>query len=215
MISTDQIEGLQAATAYDQNGDKLGGVGQVYLDDSTGEPSWMTVKTGLFGRGESFVPLQGARFDGGDRVDLACSQEQVKGAPRVDPDAHLDPRQERDLYRHYNLRDGDGDGDDGEDRGDDRDSEDGAGHGHHDAVTTAGRDATASGRDATASGRDASSGRARLVRYVVTEQQQITVPVSREEVRIETDGADEGQHRAGADSGHSASDDDDDEGARS
>ncbi len=79
MISTNNIEQLQSATVYDQSGDKVGKVGQVYLDDATGEPTWATVSTGLFGTSESFVPLQGANYDGSDRIDVQYAKDGSTG----------------------------------------------------------------------------------------------------------------------------------------
>ena len=57
MTSQEQRRDLRGATAYDSDGDKLGEIGQVYLDDNTDQPKWITVNTGLFGMNESFVPL--------------------------------------------------------------------------------------------------------------------------------------------------------------
>ena len=68
MISENQLDDVQRATVYDRSGDKIGKAGQVYLDDATGQPSWITVNTGLFGTSESFVPLEGASFDGTAKV---------------------------------------------------------------------------------------------------------------------------------------------------
>ena len=89
-------------TLYSSDGDKIGKIGQVYFDDDTDQPKWITVNTGLFGMSESFVPLQGAQFDG-DRVTLAYDQGHVKDAPNVDDDGHLDVEEEQQLYRHYGL----------------------------------------------------------------------------------------------------------------
>ena len=50
------VDALYRATVFDRDGDKIGGVGEVYLDDTTGEPAWVTVNTGLFGLKETFVP---------------------------------------------------------------------------------------------------------------------------------------------------------------
>ncbi|MBT2598118.1 PRC-barrel domain-containing protein [Arthrobacter sp. ISL-72] len=52
----------------DHDGDKIGSIGQVYTDDDSGEPTFVTVKTGLFGTSESFVPLQGASVEGDDTL---------------------------------------------------------------------------------------------------------------------------------------------------
>ena len=62
-FDTDRVIG---GTVHDSNGDKVGKVGQVYLDDATGQPNWVTVNTGLFGGNETFVPLDEATQDGDD-----------------------------------------------------------------------------------------------------------------------------------------------------
>lgn len=93
---------LDGLTVYDTEGEKIGNVGRVYVDDSTGRPDWITVKTGLFGMKESFVPLAGARRVGSD-LHISHPKDQVKEAPRVDADAHLSVSEEEELYRHYGL----------------------------------------------------------------------------------------------------------------
>ena len=40
----------------DRDGDKIGNIDAIYLDDETGEPEWALVNTGLFGTKSSFVP---------------------------------------------------------------------------------------------------------------------------------------------------------------
>ncbi|MEU0098429.1 PRC and DUF2382 domain-containing protein [Streptomyces sp. NPDC006267] len=93
---------LDGLTVYDNDGEKVGSVGRVYVDDDTGKPDWITVKTGLFGMKESFVPLAGARRVGSD-LHVAHPKDSVKDAPRVDADAHLSVAEEEELYRHYGL----------------------------------------------------------------------------------------------------------------
>ncbi len=101
------VQQLVGSTAYGSDGEKIGKVGQVYLDDSTGEPDWATVNTGPFGTSETFVPLQGASVDN-DRLNVAHSQEKVKDAPNVDLDGdHLPESEERRLYEHYGIGFGD------------------------------------------------------------------------------------------------------------
>lgn len=72
------------------DGDKIGSIGRVYADDSSGDPTFVRVKTGLFGTSESFVPLEGARVEGND-ILVPYSKEQVKDAPRVAEDGPLEP----------------------------------------------------------------------------------------------------------------------------
>ncbi|WP_069173890.1 PRC and DUF2382 domain-containing protein [Streptomyces griseus] len=93
---------LDGLTVYDSDGEKVGTVGRVYVDDDTGKPDWITVKTGMFGMKESFVPLAGARRAGSD-LHVSHPKDRVKEAPRVDADAHLSVSEEEELYRHYGL----------------------------------------------------------------------------------------------------------------
>lgn len=187
MLAKEHIEDLLSrnGTVLSTEGDKIGSVGQVYADDADGQPTWVTVKTGIFGSSESFVPLEGARLDG-DNIVVPYTKDQVKDAPRVDADGHLEPSEEDRLYDHYGL-----------------------GNGHSTYTdTTADRDRGFHAADEGTVGRDVSgpttddamtrseerlhvgtekqeTGRARLRKYVTTENVTQTVPVQREEVRLE------------------------------
>jgi sporulation protein YlmC with PRC-barrel domain len=102
MITEAQLDQVMGSTVYDRDGDKIGQVGQVYLDDDSGQPSWMTVNTGLFGTSESFVPLAQAELE--ERgVRVPYEKAHVKGAPHAADDGHLDEAQQDELYRHYGL----------------------------------------------------------------------------------------------------------------
>lgn len=221
MLSVDDVLAARSGKAYDSDGDKVGSVGEVYLDDQTGQPAWVTVNTGLFGTSESFVPLEGARVEGDD-LHLPYSKAKIKDAPRQDADKHLDVEQEEALYHYYGLGNGAGDRRDFDgDR--DRDAAVGGAAGTAGAAGVAGaagrdRDFDGDRRDVTADrdrdghtvddkARDIAdngdgegvvrheervnvgterreSGKARLRKYVVTDQQQVDVPVSREEVNV-------------------------------
>jgi uncharacterized protein (TIGR02271 family) len=95
-------EELSGAHVVDAEGNKIGAVQKVYRDDTTGEPEWVTVRTGLFGTKETFVPLAGAtRTDNGLRVPH--DKDVIKDAPRIDVDGHLDRSEEGALYAHYGM----------------------------------------------------------------------------------------------------------------
>ncbi|OYO09332.1 PRC-barrel domain-containing protein [Enemella evansiae] len=96
------FEAISRATVRDRDGNKLGKVGQLFLDDRSGRPSWVTVKTGLFGTSETFVPLQGSSFDN-DELTVDRTKDVVSDAPRIDPEGHLDPADEDALYDYYGL----------------------------------------------------------------------------------------------------------------
>ncbi|SEP74117.1 PRC-barrel domain-containing protein [Microlunatus flavus] len=169
-ISTDDLGRITEQTdVRTADGDRLGSVHQVYTSDTTGDPAWVTVKTGLFGTQESFVPLGDAAFDGDD-IRVGVTKDAVHGAPRVDTDGHLTPEEEDELYRHYGLhnpdrggvgndQDGDRFGTDRDDRGHDAAAAGTAGAagaglgavGHHDRDDRAGEfDATDDDRTARA-----------------------------------------------------------------
>ncbi len=86
--------------AVDPEGNRVGKVSKVYLDDHTQQPAWFLVETGLFGMRDSFAPIHGSRLDG-ERVVLGVSKDQVKGAPNIDRDAHLSEAEEEALREYY------------------------------------------------------------------------------------------------------------------
>ncbi|WP_069816521.1 DUF2382 domain-containing protein [Streptomyces sp. TP-A0874] len=93
---------LAGLTVADKEGQKVGTVQQIYLDDASGAPEWITVRTGLFGSRESFVPLSGSQRSEG-RLQVPYAKEEIKEAPRIEADGHLAPSEEEDLYRHYGM----------------------------------------------------------------------------------------------------------------
>lgn len=103
MFHESDIDRLRSATAHDPNGERIGGIGEVYLDDQTGKPMWVTVHTGFFGLRTSFVPLAGARFSDDDHLVVAHHKDVVKDAPNISEDGHLDRSQEDELYRYYGV----------------------------------------------------------------------------------------------------------------
>ena len=105
MISTDQIQNLLATggTVVDDDGDKIGKVSQVFLDDQTGEPQWITVSTGFFGTSESFVPLDNATLNG-STVTVPYDKAKVKDAPHHAVDAELSVDEEAELYAYYGVQ---------------------------------------------------------------------------------------------------------------
>jgi uncharacterized protein (TIGR02271 family) len=213
MLSENDARQAIGSTAYSANGDKIGAVGQLFLDDETGRPEFVTVNTGLFGTKESYVPVADANLEG-DRLVLPFDKDKIKGAPNVDTDdGHLDRSDEQRLYEYYGLQYGGGD----------------AGYQSgtvgHDTTTTdrtdtadaslsgTGTDRSTTGRftdDTHTEGHDTSgpttdnamtrseervqvgttsqeAGRVRLRKYVTTEQETHTVPVRKERAVLETE----------------------------
>ncbi|WP_298890839.1 PRC and DUF2382 domain-containing protein [uncultured Serinicoccus sp.] len=210
MWNEEQIQSLHnGGVVVDQDGEKIGKVGQVYLDDSSGEPAWVTVKTGLFGTSESFVPLQGATVQD-QEVRVPYTKDQVKDAPRVEEDGHISVEEERELFSYYGGWDGQKNANNGAPATRDQEDTRIGTTGRADTGTgvTDGTDAArGTGRGTGDHDSDASmvrseeqlhvgtekvaTGKARLRKYVVTEHVTKTVPVQREEVRIEREPLDE------------------------
>jgi uncharacterized protein (TIGR02271 family) len=208
MIGTETLDRVIGADVYDADGTKIGTASEVFLDDQSGNPEWVTVKTGLFGTKETFVPIREADLTG-DGLRVPVSKAQVQDAPKIDTDGHLSPDEEQQLYRYYGM------GGSGQMSAPTNDytqagtaqttTDTGMGAGMTDP--TAGYTDTdvnrhgAKGHDTSGPTTDdamtlseerlnvgteqVEAGRARLRKYVVTENVTETVPVSHEEVRVE------------------------------
>jgi hypothetical protein len=96
----DTILAWRGRTVLDRDGDKIGRVGELFLDRATDLPAWAGVHTGLFGRHETFVPIQGIEEDGKD-LRVPYDKATVTDAPHVDPDVALTEDEERALHEHY------------------------------------------------------------------------------------------------------------------
>jgi uncharacterized protein (TIGR02271 family) len=177
MPDVDTVRAWQNATMIDRDGDRIGNIDAIYVDDQTGQPEWALVNTGFFGTRSTFVPIAQANARG-DQVQVPYEKQRVKDAPNMDPDGHLSEQEEQELWRHYGLDYGTAVG------YDDRDVAAGTTTGYDDTV---GRDdaMTRSEEELQVGTETRERGRARLRKYVTTEQQQVTVPVRREEVRVE------------------------------
>src|SRR4051794_38452333 len=210
MIGTDTISRVIGQDVYDEAGQKIGSASEVYLDDETGQPEWVTVKTGLFGTKESFVPIRDADLTD-DGVRVPVSKARVKDAPKIDADGHLSPQEEEELYRYYGRGGGTdtsrttpdtlttdttttdttttgvaGTGVTGTDtRGAGYDDDTRGAVGRDTSGPTTDNAMTRSEERLNVGTRSQEAGRARLRKYVVTENVTETVPVSREEVRVE------------------------------
>lgn len=236
MITQEQISTVLDHPVYDTGGNKIGSAGHVFFDDATGHPEWVTVKTGMFGSSESFVPVHDANVVR-DHLEVPYEKDQVKDAPTVDVDAggHLSEQEEQRLYQYYGLahegsarksnghRTGDQDASGGREAGGAAGAAaatggvagaaamggtrtgaagtDTTGQGTGDATAMR---ASGSATDAPSMGKESDAdvamtrseehmhvakerrdvGRARLHKYVVTEEEHQTIPLRHEEVRL-------------------------------
>ena len=157
----------------DRDGDKIGKIDAVYVDEQTGMPEWMGVKTGLFGTRLSFVPMASATTED-DAISVPYPKDKVKDAPQVDADETLSEQEEAELYRYYDLAYSESRSDSGLPEGPSDDA------------------MTVSEEELRVGITTREAGRARLRKWVETEHVTDTVPVAREEVRIEREPITEG-----------------------
>ena len=187
-LTKEDVVSWRGRDLQSQNGDKLGKIEEIYLDTQTGEPEWALIHTGLFGTKQTFVPIREATA-GDDALRVPFDKAQVKDAPKIDPDGSMSQDEEAQLYRHYGMQYS-------ESRSDTGLPEGGSG-----IAGRTGTDAPPVGRDVSGPETDNAmtrseeelrvgtaereTGRARLRKYIVTDEVQKTVPVKREEVRLE------------------------------
>jgi uncharacterized protein (TIGR02271 family) len=171
-------------TVLASDGEKIGKIDALYLDHQSDRPEWASVHTGLFGSKRSFVPLAGATPQGED-VRVPVFKDQVKSAPGIEPEGELSEQEEIALFEHYGVPYTEqgtvtATGDAGAERAAT------AGDAGHDVSGPNTDDAmTRSEEELRVGTASRERGRARLRKYVVTEEVQQTVPVQREEVRVE------------------------------
>lgn len=172
--------GWEGREVIDRDGERVGVIRSLYAHEGSQTPAWAAVRTGLFGTKETFVPIAAAQ-PSGEQVRVQVTKEDIRDAPRIEPHGELSLEQEGELYRHYGMG-----------------SPSAAPEaGPTDAEVAATGTETATGGHATDEAMTRSEeevhvgtarrerGRARLRKYVVTEEVRRRVPVQREEARIE------------------------------
>jgi uncharacterized protein (TIGR02271 family) len=175
---TEELSNWMGRQVNGRDGNKIGKIDDIYLDDRTGEPEWLAITTGLFGTRRSFVPLADARMEGDD-VMVPYDKDMVKDAPNAEHDGHLSPEEEERLYHHYGVRSAD------TGRTTDKGRTADKGRSTDDAMTR-------SEEELKVGKTSQETGKARLRKWVETENVTRTVPVSREEVRVEREPVTEG-----------------------
>ena len=177
MLDQQTLMQARGQDLFDRNGDKIGRIEEIYLDQETDQPEWALVNTGLFGTRSTFVPLAEASSEGG-ALRVPYEKDQVKDAPNIDADAELSQDQEASLYRHYGLEYSEQPSDTGLPEGAAGEVRDRGAVGDDGAMTR-------SEEELRVGKAQREAGRARLRKYVVTDEVQQTVPVKREELRVE------------------------------
>jgi sporulation protein YlmC with PRC-barrel domain len=100
----EHVEDVHGATMVDKEGAKIGKVEDVFLDRQTGQPAWAAVKTGLFGRKHTVVPITDAFLNTNAEVQVPFTKDQVKEAPNIEPGQELTPELERKMWEYYGVK---------------------------------------------------------------------------------------------------------------
>ena len=169
------VTDLIGRKAVDPTGHKIGTVETVYVDELSGEPTWLAIATGWFGTRASLAPIAGSYLTDDDDVVVAYPKDTVKEAPNVDADRALDRDEEYALYAYYGMNikpTGERTTDASSARGLDRASDDAM---------------TRSEEELDVSTHEREARRVRLRKWVETEDVHMTVPIRREKVRLVTE----------------------------
>jgi hypothetical protein len=102
MITTDVVESIIGADALDTQDDRIGEVSQIYIDEVTDRPTWVSVRLGLLSGAEVLVPLADAEWDDG-ALRVAVERQVARDAPRKEMDEPLTVGEEERLYTHYGI----------------------------------------------------------------------------------------------------------------
>lgn len=106
MITPEQLAAMAGCTAYTSEGQRVGGVEYVLVDDTTGRPEWVRITDRASGLGGVFVPLRHAVLEEG-RLVLPYPVAVIEEAPcaALDCGSVLSVAEEQQLFGHYDLRD--------------------------------------------------------------------------------------------------------------
>lgn len=179
----ERARSLLGTPVVDVSGTKVGKRADVYVDEARGAAAWLLVSTGLFGSNNSFVPVKGATVGGG-AVRVPWGAELIKSAPRAEPNALLTSDEEEALYEHYGLTVEQNPARRQEVTGEDP----------SEAMVRSEEEVRLHKERRPAR-------RARLRKYVLTEEVTITVPLRREVVELEYEPVGEAEREAGRTAG--------------
>lgn len=158
MAELTEADDYRGRFVCDSSGERIGKIDEMYLDAETDQPAWALVNTGQHGTRASFVPIRDAVAVGDEDVRIPIALERVNGAPSIEPGGELSGEEEAGLYAHYGLE-----------------------------LTEPHSGSRPEGQGGGGTAGEG-QGRLRLKRYVVTEHVPTTVPVEREEIRLEREG---------------------------
>lgn len=177
VMSPERFADARGRTVYSSDGEKIGEVEEIFVDDQTDRVEWVGIGTGLFGK-RVLVPTEGLADQGQDYT-VPYSKDQVKDSPSIDDD-DISQQTERDLYAHYGLGYSKEESDTGLPTG-----------GQARSTAGEGDEIVRSEEELQVGKRDVETGRARVRKWVETEPASMDVDLQRETARVSRERIDE------------------------
>ena len=160
---------------YDQAGEKIGGVDDLFVDEND-SLEYIGVEMGFLGTRSTLIPWELCTVDEeASRIDVATDKQTAKDGPTFDDDREITPEFENDVYSYYGLQQQAGSAEergsyaDYSREGDDRDE----------------LRVQRSEEELVADTREVEAGAMRVRKRVRTNREQIEVPTRHEEVSVE------------------------------
>src|SRR4028118_762958 len=103
----DLAERYSGYEVYDRDGDKIGKVAELFVDE-TATLEYLGARMGLLGLGGSaLVPWEAARVNEGDRrIEVLADKETIKNGPSYEDDQEITSEYEERVHGHYGLSGG-------------------------------------------------------------------------------------------------------------
>jgi uncharacterized protein (TIGR02271 family) len=178
-MTVDRLVEMRGTPVYSSDGEKIGGVEEIFVDQETGQPEWIGLGTGFLGTKRVLVPVVGAQI-AEDRVTVPYDKKQVKKTPDIDGD-EISQETEAKLYAHYGLEYSESRSETGLPEGGRKPS-----MGPEDEASI-----TRSEEELKVGKRDVEAGRVRLHKWVETEPVEADVELRREAVRVQRESIDQ------------------------
>jgi hypothetical protein len=103
VFPAENIRDWRGHSVVDCDDAKIGTLEAVYVDTSTDQPAFATVKVGLLNKARlAFVPLDGATVSP-DHVKVRYDKKLAREAPSIDLDGELLAEDEPAVFEHFGL----------------------------------------------------------------------------------------------------------------
>ena len=159
---------------YDQSGEKIGKVDDLFVDEQD-NPEYIGVKMGFLGTSSTLIPwdLVSGTDDEGKRIEVSVDKDRAKEGPAFDDDREITPEFENEVYSYYGLQST-------------RTEERGAyGAYSREATDEDELRVQRSEEELRAGTREREAGALNVRKRVVTERESLEVPTRREEVTVD------------------------------